>query len=102
MTFLNEMASAGSTTTNNVIINSISEGSVIVNSQINSNSASNQGSNLGNTLHNGGTIAGMTIQSVQIVTNGANNNGNSGLSQQTIIILAVVIPVGVVRTFVVI
>ena len=57
--------------------------------------------NLDNLL-NQGTIANMGITSHTLSTNGgSNNNGgddDSGLSTRDIIILAVCIPVGVIRT----
>lgn len=100
--FLNAVANSINDTLDSINVLSINYGSVTITMLINSNgndgsnAASLQQTNLQNTL--AGTVAGMQVQSTKITINGGgnnNNNSDSGLSRTTIIILATVIPIGV-------
>lgn len=103
--FLNQIASAAGVTVNNIVILSIVSGSVTVNMLVNSNSAPGSSgatdslNNLNNLLKNGSSIANMGITSTTITTNGDTSDNSGGLSTTTIIILATVIPIGVLCTY---
>jgi hypothetical protein len=107
LSFLNSAASAAGVSVRNIAVQSITSGSVVVSLQVSSFTApgstqSVQAQNNLNQLLNNGSIAGMLVTSFSLATvGGSNSNGSSsgpGLPQTTIIILAVVIPLGVVRT----
>lgn len=104
--FLSQLATAAQTTIQNIVIISLSTGSVIVNMSIStpfgptSSQAGTINSNL-NTLLGSNNIANMPVTSYNVVTNGG-TLPSGGLSTTTIIILATVIPIGVLRTFVII
>jgi hypothetical protein len=107
LAFLTAIANSISTNINNIAVLSIVNSSVSVTMLITSaNSPSSNGAiteqNNLNSFKNGGTIAGMSITSNTITTNGGTNNNSdsdSGLSQTTIIILATVIPIGTLRKY---
>jgi hypothetical protein len=102
--FLNQMAASAGVAVNNIIINSIVAGSVIVDMSVTSfaspgsSDAINNQNNMNNLL-NSGNINNMQVSTTSLSTVGGSNTVDSGLSQTTIIILAVVIPVGVLRTY---
>lgn len=103
--FMNQLASAAGVGINNIVIMSITQGSVSVNAAITSFNApgSTQAvadqNNLNN-LINSGTVNNMPVSSAALTTaGGSNDNSSSGLSTTTIILLAVLIPVGVLCTF---
>lgn len=100
--FINQIASAAGVTANNIVVLSIVSGSVTVNMLVNSDSApgsvgaTNSLNNLNNLLKSGGSIANMGVTSSTVSTNGdTSDNSSGGLSTTTIIILATVIPIGV-------
>lgn len=110
LAFLTSVASSVSTSINNIAVLSIVNGSVTVTMLItstnapSSNGAITEQDNLNN-FKTGGTIAGMSITSNSVTTNGgtnSNSDSDSGLSQTTIIILATVIPIGTLCNFYVI
>jgi len=110
LSLLNQLASAASTNVQNIIVLSILSGSVVFNASIatsvdpTSPQASTINGNL-DTLFTNKTVAGMSVTSYSVVTNGGsipNGGGGGGLPTSTIIILAVVIPVGTLRTFIII
>jgi len=104
LSFLNAIATAAGVTVQNIVVQSIMNGSVNVTMQVSSdavagsNSAITSQNNLNTILTSGTTIANMGITSSSITTNGGTNDngssGSSGLSTTTIIILATVIPIG--------
>lgn len=106
LAFLTQVANAAGTSIGSITVLSIVNGSVTVTMLIstqnspNSNSAASQQTNIQNALT--GSIAGMPVTSSLITSNGGsadpNNSADSGLSKTTIIILATVIPVGTLRT----
>lgn len=106
LNFLNQIASAASVTTKNILILSITEGSVNVAMQVNSpsssgsNAATTAQNNLNNLLVQGANVANMGITSSSVTTDDSSpSDDDGGLSTRTIIILAVVIPVGILRTY---
>lgn len=109
VTFINAIAKAAGVPVQNILVQSIVSGSVTVNMQVSTTSpagstaAVNAQNSLGNLLAQGNTIAGMSVTSSSISTNGGDNNpSGGGLSTTTIIILATVIPIGTLRIYFVI
>lgn len=101
ITFLNQIANAVQVSINKIVILSIVQGSVVVNMAVSSpdaagsSNAVTQQNNLQNLL-NSGNVGGMGVASSTLTTiGGSNDSDDSGLSQTTIILLAVLIPVGV-------
>jgi hypothetical protein len=107
LSFLQQVASSAGVAVRNVAIKSITLGSVVANLQITSfspagSAAATANQNSLNNLLTSGNIAGMPVTSFTLSTNGGTNtpdSGSSGLSTTTIIILAVCIPGGVLRTY---
>jgi hypothetical protein len=105
--FLQTIATNMNVAVNQITMLSITYGSVNVTFQVTttatpgSSASISQQQSLQSTLGQNGNIAGMPITSSSIITNGGSNDNNnsSGLSQTTIIILATVIPIGTLRTF---
>lgn len=108
--FLQQIADSAGVKIRNILIKSISSGSVVVNMQVTSlnpagSAAAVASQNNLNNLLTSGNIAGMTVSSFTLSTNGGTNGGDddgSGLSTTTIIILAVCIPGGVLCKYVLI
>lgn len=108
LTFLNEVATAAGVGINNIVILSIVPGSVTVNMAITSfnppgsQNAINAQNNLQTVVANGTSASGMPITASSVTTaggsNGGGDSGSSGLSTTDIILMAVLIPVGVLRT----
>lgn len=99
--FINQIAQAANVAVNQIVILSITQGSINVNMAVTSldapgsNAAVNNQNSLQN-LVNSGSIGNMTVTSSTLTTAGGSNTDNSsGLSTTTIILLAVLIPVGV-------
>jgi len=105
LTSLKQIASSAGVGVTNLIVLSITSGSVVVNMQITSfspagSSAATTNQNNLNNLLASGNIGNMPVSSFTLTTNGGtNSNTDSGLSTTTIIILAVCIPGGILRTF---
>ena len=110
LSFLDQIAKSASVTVRNLIVDSISTGSVDVLVRI--TSFSSPGStdaiytqNNLNQLLNSGFVGSMALNSFTISTDGGSNSdssssaSDSGLPLTTIIILSVVIPVGILRTY---
>jgi hypothetical protein len=107
LSFMNQVASAAGVTINEITVLSIVSGSVTINMAVTSpNPPGSQGAinaqnNLNNLIQSGSTASGMPITSSTLTTEGgSNDNGGSGLSTTDIILMAVLIPVGVLRTFI--
>jgi Rod binding domain-containing protein len=101
--FISQVATAAGVGINQVLVQNITNGSVIVNMQIvsqtspGSSNSVNAQNNL-NTLFKG-PVAGMAVSSSTITPNANNSPSSSGLSDTTIIILATVIPIGTLCNF---
>ena len=101
--FVTAIANQAGVAFSDIVITSITSGSIIIDMDISSNNPS--GSNEANTIQNNinnllatGTIANMQVTSFTVATDGAtNNDDDGGLSRTTIIILATVIPIGTLR-----
>ncbi len=117
LSFLTSIAAAAGVSIRNILVKSITSGSVTVTMQVNSNAPAGSSAaitsqnNLNNLLSTGNTVANMGVVSSSVTTNGGNNDddgndnnndnnhGNGGSNTKTIV-LAVVIPVVVVGTFI--
>ena len=105
LSFMNQVATSAGVSINDITIMSITSGSVQVNMAISSpNAPGSQGAidaqnNLNNLIQGGQTVAGMPIPSSTLTAVGGSNANNGGLSTEDIIIMAVLIPVGVLRTY---
>ena len=106
--FLNQLAEAAGVSVQNLVIPSITTGSVNLLARITSNfppGSSNaiNSQNSINSLLSSGNVGNMAVASFSVTTNGGSNdngnNGGGGLSTTTIIILATVIPIGTLRTY---
>ena len=105
--FINQLANAAQVTHQNILIQSITAGSVSVNSLVNANysPSSNQAANINQNLNNLFTSnsLGMPITSYSVTTNGGTiptPDDGGGLPTSTIIILAVCIPVGTLCNYI--
>jgi hypothetical protein len=103
--FISQLASAAQVTVQNILVQSITNGSVSVNTLVNANYAptSNQASTVNqniNNLFSSNSVAGMSVTSYSINTNGG-SIPSGGLPTSTIIILAVCIPVGTLCSFII-
>ena len=103
--FLKAISQAAGVGINNLVVQSIQEGSVITNLQVSSFSTPGstpaiQEQNDLNTLINSGSIANMPLSSSALSTEGGSNDipteDDDGLSTTTVIILATVIPLGAI------
>lgn len=106
LTFLNQIAAAANVGVNNILIVSLTSGSVSVDMQVASLEAPGSvgavnAQNSLTSLLSSSTLGGMSVKSATITTEGGSNE-SGGLSQTTIIILAVCIPVGILSTYYVI
>ena len=106
--YISQLAAAAQVSVQNILVQSISNGSVTVNTLVNANYApsSNQASTVNQNINNlftSNNVAGMAVTSYSVTTNGGSIPVPSGgLPTSTIIILAVCIPVGTLRTFLII
>ena len=106
---LNQIANISGVSVNQITILSIVQGSVTVNMAItspnaaNSNAANTVETNLDNALKVGNNFGGMSVAKSSVTTEGnpspTPDDGGSGLSRTTIILLATLIPIGVLCTF---
>lgn len=103
---MNRVASAAGVNVTDISILSIVSGSVTLNMAVSSPSAAGSQNaidaqnNLNNLIQNGQTIDNMPITASTITPQGgSNDNGDNGLSTTDIILMAVLIPVGVIRKY---
>jgi len=107
LNFMNQIASAAGVSINDISVISIVSGSVTINMAITSpNPPGSQGAinaqnNLNNLIQQGSTVNNMLITSSSVTPQGGSNNpdNSGGLSTTDIILMAVLIPVGVLRTY---
>jgi len=103
--FLNQVTNAMGSLVNNIAVLSIVYGSATVTLQASTNfapgssGAVTQQNNLNNLFGNSNGVAGMPVSTFSVNTNGGSNGGSGGIDSTTVTILAVCIPVGVVRKF---
>ena len=104
LTFLNQIATAANVGVNSILIVSLNSSSVSVNMQVaslvapGSVGAVNAQNSL-TSLLSSSTLGGMSVTSATVTTDGGSNDQDGGLSQTTIIILAVCIPVGILCNY---
>lgn len=106
LSFLNAVATAAGVRVSEIAILSITNGSVNVNMAVTSTAAagSNDAINTENAIKTavgqGQSFGNMTVQTASVTTQGGSNSNDSssGLSTTAIILLAVLIPVGVLST----
>lgn len=108
ISFLNQIANAAGVGVQNIVVLSISSGSINILTRITSNfpPGSSNAVNAQNSINNllsSGTVGNMAVSTFSITTNGGSNdngdNNGGGLSTTTIIILATVIPIGTLRIY---
>jgi len=103
--FINAIATAAGVGFDQINIISITQGSVIVNMAVSSpnaagsNAAVTAQNNIQNAISSGQSFGNMTVTTSTVTTQGGSNDSSSGLSTTAIILLAVLIPVGVIRTY---
>ena len=99
---INTIANAAGVGFDQIVVLSITQGSVILRTAVTSTSAagSNAAINTENAIKaavaDGTSFNGMTVASSSVTTEGGSNEEDSGLSTTAIILLAVLIPVGVI------
>ena len=105
--YINQLAVASNTTIQNILVQSITTGSVTITTLISTNNTlpnSTLAANISNQLNaflSTSNVANMNVQSHTVSTNGGSipDNGGGGISSSTVLILAIVIPVGCLCTF---
>lgn len=98
--FLSQLAAAANVKTNDIQILSVTSGSVNIAMTIScpypagSSEAQNMQNSI-NSLLSSGNVANMPVSNYEISTNGGSNSSSGGMATSTMIILATVIPIGV-------
>jgi hypothetical protein len=102
--FLLQISTSVSQQINTITINSIQYGSATVNFIVSttnapgSSGANTQQTNLQNTIGTNNTVGGMRVASSSLVLNGAPSD-NSSSNNQTVLIIAIVVPIASLSTF---